>query len=598
MRRERERLQAQVDALIGRRGGEGGALTRAEYLALSNRGEALRGAGRAREAEQVFRALLSRLPPPPTGEGQGEGGAWAYERAVTLGRLGRTLSAQGRPVEAADLYRQELAALAHLGQSESVKRDDVKREDVKREAGVTHTDLADALTDLGRYAEARAEYEAALVIDREVGGDERGTAVTLGQLGTLALVQGDYAEARRRYQEGLAAFQTLGEPESEAVLWHQLGMVAQGQREWDGAEHCYRESVRLSEAGNNLAYAAGTANQLGAVCQGAGRSAEAETWYRRALDSFQALGDRRYEAACANNLAGLLLDVEARPPAARPAPFAARDLVGEAEAYAHRAREIREALNDPSSEVWKTYSTLAQIAERRGRPDEVRRWRRREQESFAAFRGADVEIREWLPLIPVIVAACEGSEEAKKQAEQHLQTFEEGWPTTVAAIHYILQGERDLDLLTADLARKGALIVRCILAALAGEEPSPPSPLSQQAGEGEELSPPSPLSRQAGEGEEPSPPASPRAGEGEEEGITLEQVFRLVEAGCRGDTQAGQLAYALVAQGLQAPAAPPELRALGKALQRILEGLRGEEALAGLPPELRPPVEELLRRVG
>ena len=39
-------------------------------------------------------------------------------------------------------------------------------------------------------------------------------------------------------------------------------------------------------------------------------------------------------------------------------------------------------------------------------------------------------------------------------------------------------------------------------------------------------------------------------------------------------------------------------RALGKTLQRILEELRGEEALAGLPAELRPPVEELLRRVG
>jgi hypothetical protein len=342
------------------------------------------------------------------------------------------------------------------------------------------------------------------------------------------------------------------------------------------------------------------------------------------------LGDRRYEAVCANNLAGLLLEVEARLPAGCPAPFAERDLLAEAEAYARRALEIKEAIGDPSLEIWKNYDNMAQIAERRGRPDEARQWRRREQESFAAFRGADVEIREWLPLIPVIVAACEGSEEAKKQAEQHLQTFEEGWPTTVAAIHHILRGERDLDLLTADLTRTGALIVRCILAALAGEEPSPPGPLSQQpgegeepsppsplsqqagegeelsppgplsqqAGEGEELSPPSPLSRQAGEGEEPSPPASPRAGEGEEEGITLEQVFRLVEAGCRGDTQAGQLAYALVAQGLQAPAAPPELRALGKALQRILEGLRGEEALAGLPPELRPPVEELLRRVG
>ena len=77
----------------------------------------------------------------------------------------------------------------------------------------------------------------------------------------------------------------------------------------------------------------------------------------------------------------------------------------------------------------------------------------------------------------------------------------------------------------------------------------------------------------------------------------MEQIFGLVEAGCRGDTQAGQLAHGLVSQVLQAPSNPPQIRALGKTLQRILEGLRGEEALAGLPAELLPPVEDLLRRV-
>jgi predicted outer membrane protein len=75
-------------------------------------------------------------------------------------------------------------------------------------------------------------------------------------------------------------------------------------------------------------------------------------------------------------------------------------------------------------------------------------------------------------------------------------------------------------------------------------------------------------------------------------------VFGLVEAGCRRNQEAGQLAYNLVSQLAQAGEAPPELRALGKTLQRILEGLRGEAALAGLPAELRPPVEELLRRLG
>jgi len=512
LRREREQLGARVDELMRQRVAEGEeVLTRAEYLALSRRGEGLLSAGRARQAEQVFRTLLSKFPPPPLppqswgglrGGGEGPGpvlsevegdGAdpWAYERAVTMGSLGRALRAQGRPAQAADAYRQELVALANQEQTESVKR----------QTGVVHTDLADALRDLGRYAEAREQYESALTIDRELG-DERGAAVDLGQLGTLALLQRDYAEARRRYAEALATFQALGEPEHQAIYLHQLGRAAQELRDWDEAERCYRESLRLKEAGNNLAGVAGTANQLGLVCEGAGRPTEAETWYRRALDAFHTLGDRRYEAVCANNLASLLLDVEALPPAARPAPFSGRDLLAEAEKYARRAQEIREALNDPSSEVWKTYSTLAQIAERRGRPDEALRWRRREQESFAAFAGAGVEIRQFEPLIAQVVAACEGSEEARKwvQGEFHkMQAGGDEWARNAAVMHRILDGERDVENLTDGLGRTGALIVRRILAALAGEPtPTPPRP--------------------------PSPP--PQAGEGSQEGITEDLLRR------------------------------------------------------------------------
>ena len=239
------------------------------------------------------------------------------------------------------------------------------------------------------------------------------------------------------------------------------------------AERCYRESLRLSEAGNDLAGVATTANSLGVVCQRAGRPAEAETWYRRALDAFQALGDRRYEAVCANNLADLLLDAAARPPADRPAPFADRDLLAEAEAYARRAAKIVEALG-PSEEPWKTYSILARIAEQQGRPKEARRWRRREQESFAAFAGAGAYIQQFQPLILGVVAACQGNEDARKQLEDTLPQMEARggeWRQLSAAFRRILEGERDGDALTDGLPYASALIVRRILAALAGGAP-------------------------------------------------------------------------------------------------------------------------------
>ncbi|RLC54343.1 MAG: hypothetical protein DRI80_19335, partial [Chloroflexota bacterium] len=97
----------------------------------------------------------------------------------------------------------------------------------------------------------------------------------------------------------------------------------------------------------------------------------------------------------------------------------------------------------------------------------------------------------------------------------------------------------------------------------------------------------------------PSVGSSDRREEGrrDQDALTLDQLLALVEAGCRGDAQAGQLAYDIVAQALQTLAAPPELRALGRSLERILVGIRGEDALEGLPAELRPPVEELLRRI-
>ncbi len=490
LRRERERLAARVDALTAQRPaqGDGAGLTRAEYLALSGRGETLLNSGRARDAEAVFRGLLARFPTPaldpsPIPDGGGVGvGVWAYERAVTLGRLGRALCDQGRPADAAECYRQELASLARQEQTAAVQR----------QAGAAHTDLADALADLGRYAEARAEYEAALETMRALD-DRRSVAAILGQLGTLALMQADYAEARRRYTDALAAFRSLDEPEGEATAWHQLGRVAEEEASrapaaaaaplWAEAERCYRESLKLKEAANNLRGVANTANQLGLVCQNAGRPAEAETWYRRALAIDEQLGSQKDVAMDYGNLASLLLDAAALPPAGRPTTFAGRDLLAEAEVFAQRAREVLEPLG-PSAEPWKIYGILAQIAERRGRGAEARGWRRKEQESFAAFEGAWAGLPQWVGSVgQAVAAACGGDGEARNQIEAAFPQFEAGNWRIVDAIRRIWAGERDLDALTDGIDRNSALIVRRILAAVAGEAPTPsPSPVPDRGG--------------------------------------------------------------------------------------------------------------------
>jgi tetratricopeptide (TPR) repeat protein len=477
---------------------------------------------------------------------------------VTLGRLGRCLEAQGGPDQAADVYRQELAVLAQLEQSDGVKR----------LTGAAHSDLADVLRDIGQYGEARKEYEAALEIDRALG-DERGAAVDLGQLGTLALRQGDLAEARRRYLDALNAFRAIAEPQMEAVAWHQLGAVAQEAKDWAEAERCYKESLALEERYGDMAGAARTCNQLAIVAERAGRPDEAERWYKRAIEGFKDTGQTRYEATASSNLANLYLT---------------QGRLDEAERFAHRAREIDETL-DLSSEPWKDYGILAQIADKRGRAEEARQWRRKEQETYQAFVDrsggqADANVRKWEPVIQAVVAVCNGDTQVMQQLEPFFQRMEttDDWRNLIPVIRRILAGERGIEL-TEGLDRTDAAIVRRILGLLAGEERPPPQP--------------SPLQ---GEGAAPSPFEGEGRGEGQSEGLSLEQLLNLVIAGVKGDAQAGQAAYQF-AQALQQPGAPPELQAIGKGLQRVLEGLRGEEAVAGLPDQAAEIVRLVLGRV-
>ncbi len=376
------------------------------------------------------------------------------------------------------------------------------------------------------------------------------------------MTQGDLNEARKRYGEALSLFQRMGEDQSEAVAWHQLGNLAFQIQDWDEAEHCYKESVTIEEHLGHDEGVAQTCNNLAVVSNNAGRPAEAERWYLRAIEIHERLGRQQELAVMLSNLAGLYLS-QAR--------------LAEAQEYARRALAIKETL-DLSAQPWKTYQILAQIAERQGRLDEVRAWRRKEQESFAAFAGSDQDIKEWLPLINAIVAACNGNQEAQEAVAEFLKQNAEGWPTTVAAIQKILEGERDFEILTGNMqSRTGVLVTQRILQALS-DDPEPPSPASR---------PPSTVHGQA---QRPSPQPSPKQGEG----LTLPQLLELVERAARGDQQlGGQLFNAF--QGM-AKADDPAMRALGNALLRVLVGDHNPD-LSALPDEVASLIRGMLGRL-
>jgi hypothetical protein len=150
----------------------------------------------------------------------------------------------------------------------------------------------------------------------------------------------------------------------------------------------------------------------------------------------------------------------------------------EAEAYAHRAREIKETL-DLSSEPWKTFNILAQIAEKRGRAEEAREWRRKAEAAKRAFAeqsggqwsedGARIAqtVQQWEPVIAAVVAACQGNRQAAQAIEPVLQKFAgtKDWGNLVAVIRRILKGERGAQL-AAGLDNIDAAIVEKILEGL------------------------------------------------------------------------------------------------------------------------------------
>jgi tetratricopeptide (TPR) repeat protein len=403
--------------------------SQAWYLALSNVGEQLYQLGKPQAAIVIFQEILVGLCETVS-----------YERCVILLRLGRCWKAMGQPAQAAKLHRQALEGLAQLEPSDGVKR----------QMGATQTDLGDVLKRMGDYGAARMAYEASLVISKEMD-DERGVAVCNGQLGTLAMNEGNLAEAETRHQLALATFRILNEPAQEAVAWHQLGMVYQEAKAWEQAEQAYRAAARLWDEQGNLAGAAKTWNQLASVCQNSGKPKEAEAWFRKTIETSKAVGDIVQISRSLGNLANLLQTQGNFP---------------EARQLAEETIDLMKTL-DASAEIWKTYNLLADIATQQGEAAKAKDYRRQARQSYAAFAGSRQVLQQWEEMIAGMTIAV-GDVEARSALEEVLSSLvERGYGDLVAGIRRIWAGERDEDELCDELDREDSLIVGEILRRLA-----------------------------------------------------------------------------------------------------------------------------------
>lgn len=402
------------------------------FLTQSNQGEALYYAGQYAQAETIFQALRRHL-----------GQTLSDKLCLTLNRLGRCLKEQGKTAAAIDCYHQALAITQSLDTSPTIQR----------RTGTLHTDLADAFSHVGDYAQAKAYYEQSLAIKKEIGGDTRGVAVVQGQLGTLAMLQGDLLAAEQRYQSALTLFASLNEPKAEATLWHQLGCLYDKAKSWQKAEHAYRESARIKEALGDTLGAASTWANLAILTEAQGKLDAAEQWYRKAI-AVQKQGNPKDLADSLNNLANLLQNQAKR--------------IEEARALAEQALAIRETLDAAGAEIWKAYHILAKIADKQQHSAEASQYRQSSRDSYLRFAGMPTQMKRYAGLIAEVLNAL-STQNVDEELATDLQNLQQQgeWTNLANAIQHLLNGERNEAVLLEPLDYQEAALIHLILLGIA-----------------------------------------------------------------------------------------------------------------------------------
>lgn len=273
------------------------------------------------------RAWLAKLLAMPAALAPATARAWAMLAAADLARL------QGEDAEARVHIETSLAILRGLGNRQGVgvalftlgmvalDQDDeaTARSSLEESLAIgQELDLRAGMAEvLGRglgtlalrqrnYDEARTLYEKALAIFRELK-DTRMSAMMLTYLGGAALDEGDYQRAELLCQESLKLTRMVGaKPALSSVLFH-LGRIALVRCDYAAARALFEECLALEREMGRRQALARSLNCLGDVARFQGNYAEAKTCYDECLALFRAMGAKPSIAVLLHSLGHVAL---------------------------------------------------------------------------------------------------------------------------------------------------------------------------------------------------------------------------------------------------------------------------------------------------
>ena len=164
-----------------------------------------------------------------------------------------------------------------------------------------HGAWARSLAQRFAYADARAQYQAALALRRALG-DQAGEGTILDRLGTTHRAQSQYREAIPYFEQALVLQRAVGDRTGESATLTHLGEAYYGLSQYPQAIAMYEQALVLAREVGNRAGEGTLLEHLGAVAVALGQYAQALAYGEQALAIAREVGDRAGEGTALTTL--------------------------------------------------------------------------------------------------------------------------------------------------------------------------------------------------------------------------------------------------------------------------------------------------------
>ncbi len=245
----------------------------------------------AESPEQIAEALIQAIKRPGVAEAAEKEGDNPLAAAKELLRQGQALDDQTAKLEEESVtLKQDAARIAALA------GDLVLATDAWRAVLQTHPKDVNAWNKLGHLLITQGQLDEATACCEKLTelrpDDPESLAISLGNLGAIALTRGNLDEAHRLLTESLEIFRQIGLLEGQANQLGNLGLIARARGDLDEAQRRLTEALDIFRQLGNLEGQANQLGNLGAIARARGDQEQACQLWREALALFTQVGMR------------------------------------------------------------------------------------------------------------------------------------------------------------------------------------------------------------------------------------------------------------------------------------------------------------------